>query len=119
MPSIQKLLQDANFLSTLREYDRDNIPPRIIDKVRTTYTSSEEFSPAIAAKASSAAEGLCKWVFAMDSYDRVAKIVAPKKLALAEAEQDVSLVSSTFCISHAPHFLTFFPLPVIFIFSAV
>jgi dynein heavy chain len=31
-------------------------------------------------------QGLCKWVCAMDSYDKVAKVVAPKKAALAEAE---------------------------------
>ena len=30
--------------------------------------------------------GLCKWIIAMSKYDKVAKIVAPKKLALAEAE---------------------------------
>ena len=29
-----------------------------------------------AAKASSAAAGLCKWVLAMECYDRVAKVVA-------------------------------------------
>ena len=34
----------------------------------------------------SAAEGLCKWVCAMDKYDKVAKIVAPKQEALKEAE---------------------------------
>ena len=37
-----------------------------------------------------AAEGLCKWVIAMESYDRVAKIVAPKKASLAEAEQQLA-----------------------------
>lgn len=30
--------------------------------------------------------GLCKWIIAMSKYDKVAKVVAPKKLALAEAE---------------------------------
>lgn len=39
---------------------------------------------------STACEGLCKWVRAMDVYDRVAKIVAPKKLALASAESELS-----------------------------
>lgn len=41
---------------------------------------------------SSAAEGLCKWVLAIVQYDKVAKIVAPKRIALKEAEdaRDVS-----------------------------
>lgn len=40
--------------------------------------------------ASTACEGLCKWVRAMDVYDRVAKIVQPKQQALAEAEADLA-----------------------------
>ena len=40
----------------------------------------------------SAAEGLCKWVCAMDSYDKVAKVVAPKRAALAEAEEEYAKV---------------------------
>ena len=44
------------------------------------------FTPEAARKASAAAEGMCKWVHAMSSYDKVAKVVAPKKAKLAEAE---------------------------------
>jgi dynein heavy chain len=36
------------------------VQPRVIDKVRKEFTADEEFTPANAAKASSAAEGLCK-----------------------------------------------------------
>jgi dynein heavy chain len=38
------------------------------------------------AKASQAAEGLCKWVRAMVLYDKVIKVVGPKKMKLEEAE---------------------------------
>lgn len=37
-----------------------------------------------------ACEGICRWVRAMDVYDKVARIVMPKKAALAEAESDLS-----------------------------
>ena len=40
--------------------------------------------------ASTACEGLCKWVRAMEVYDRVAKVVAPKKAKLAEAEGELA-----------------------------
>lgn len=40
--------------------------------------------------ASMACEGICRWVRAMDVYDKVARIVMPKKAALAEAEGDLS-----------------------------
>lgn len=39
---------------------------------------------------STACEGLCKWIRAMDIYDRVAKIVAPKQQALAVAELELA-----------------------------
>lgn len=41
--------------------------------------------------ASTACEGLCHWVRAMDVYDKVAHIVRPKKNALAEAEHELSI----------------------------
>ena len=47
-------------------------------KIRKEYTSNENFDPAKVANASSAAEGLCKWVCAMEIYDRVAKVRATK-----------------------------------------
>lgn len=42
------------------------------------------------AKASSAAEGLTRWIMAMEIYDRVAKVVAPKKLKLKEAQASLA-----------------------------
>ncbi|XP_064606960.1 dynein axonemal heavy chain 12-like isoform X2 [Liolophura sinensis] len=86
----KKLLGDMNFLAMLKEYDRDNIAPHIMAKIRKEYVSNPEFDPTKVAKASSAAEGLCKWVTAMEIYDRVAKVVAPKKAKLAEAESELN-----------------------------
>ena len=86
----QKLLSDSHFLQSLKEYDRDNIDPKIIDKIRKSYTNNPEFVPDIVKNSSSAAEGLCKWVCALDKYDIVAKVVAPKKEALANAEAELN-----------------------------
>ena len=60
-----------------------------MQKIRKEYISNPEFDPAKVANASSAAEGLCKWIMAMEIYDRVAKVVAPKKAKLAEAETEL------------------------------
>ena len=51
-------------------YLQDNINPTVIGKIRSTYTNNPEFDPAKIKNASTAAEGLCKWVIAMDKYDR-------------------------------------------------
>lgn len=39
--------------------------------IRSTYLTDEGFTPENAKRASPAAEGLCKWVHAMSSYDKV------------------------------------------------
>ena len=75
-----------NFLDHLKNYDKDHIPPKVIKVIRDKYTSNPDFNPKVIASVSSAAEGLCSWVSAMDIYDRVAKVVAPKKEKLKEAE---------------------------------
>ena len=54
---------------------------------RRKFKDNEEFTPERVRKASVAAEGMCKWVRAMEAYDRVAKIVEPKRIALKAAGQ--------------------------------
>ena len=55
------------------------------------YISNPDFDPSLVKNASNACEGLCKWVRALDVYDRVIKIVAPKKLKLADAEGELKV----------------------------
>ncbi|KAL3685151.1 hypothetical protein R1sor_003173 [Riccia sorocarpa] len=83
----QQMLADTQFLQSLRDYDKDNISPKIIEKIRP-YLSLPEFVPEVVQKASKAAFGLCSWIRAMEAYDRVAKVVAPKKAKLAAAEAE-------------------------------
>jgi len=61
--------------------------------IRKTYLPDPNFKPPIVAKASSAAEGLCKWIIALDMYDQVIKVVAPKKekLEIANAEYEATM----------------------------
>lgn len=84
----KRILSDMNFLQILKDYDKDNISSNIIQIIKKTYITDNNFKPHIVAKASSAAEGLCKWVCAMVSYDEVAKAVAPKKEKLLIAQKE-------------------------------
>lgn len=43
-------------------------------EIRKKYVTDPRFTPEAAEKASKAAAGLCKWVYAMETYDRVAKV---------------------------------------------
>ncbi|KAJ3371981.1 Dynein heavy chain 7, axonemal [Kappamyces sp. JEL0680] len=84
------LMGDMKFLENLKIYDKDNIPPAIMKVIRSKYMENPEFVPELIRSASSAAEGLCRWVRAMEVYDRVAKVVAPKKESLAKAEAELA-----------------------------
>jgi dynein heavy chain len=86
----QKLLGDPAFLGSLKTYDKDNIPAATIKRIREVYIPNPEFRPEKVKNASSAAEGLCSWVIAMEAYDRVIKVVAPKQAELAKAEADLA-----------------------------
>lgn len=91
----KKVLSDIKFLDSLLNYDKDNIPPAVMQKLQQRVLSNEAFDPEKIRSASTACEGLCRWVIALSKYDVVAKVVAPKKIALAEAQAtfDVSLKS--------------------------
>nr|CAH7749860.1 unnamed protein product [Callosobruchus chinensis] len=86
----KKLLGDINFLQALKDFDKDNIKIEYMQKLRKEYIPHKNFKPNIVAKASSAAEGLCKWIIAMDMYDKVNRVVAPKKAALQKAESELA-----------------------------
>lgn len=82
----KKLLNDIKFLDHLIHFDKDNIPSRVMKIINEKYLTNPDFNPDKVKKASIAAQGLCKWIIAMSSYDKVAKEIEPKKVALAEAE---------------------------------
>ncbi|XP_061774430.1 dynein axonemal heavy chain 7 [Nerophis ophidion] len=89
----KKLLGDLKFLQGLKEFDKDNIPANIMGIIREKYISNPDFIPEKIRTASTAAEGLCKWVCAMDKYEKASKVVAPKKqkLALAVGELEEAM----------------------------
>ncbi|XP_041084991.1 dynein heavy chain 3, axonemal-like [Polyodon spathula] len=87
----KKLLSDMKFLDNLKAFDKDNIPAANIKKIREKFIDNPEFHPSVIKNVSSACEGLCKWVRAMEVYERVAKVVAPKRERLKEAEAELSI----------------------------
>eukprot|EP00966_Prymnesium_polylepis_P257875 5956968-Prymnesium_polylepis.2 len=80
------MMSDAHFLQSLFEYDKDNIPASVIEKVKP-HLGDPNFSPDVVAKSSKAAMGLCKWVRALVLYYDVSRVVGPKRIALAHSEE--------------------------------
>lgn len=88
-PAKKELLNDPRFLQRLVEYDKDNISEAVIEKVKP-FCERDDFQPDVIKKSSVAAAGLCKWVHAMVVYERIARVVAPKRAALAKANADLA-----------------------------
>lgn len=85
----KKLLSSFDFMDSLKDYKKDSISVKIIKKL-DKYYSDPKFVPDEVKKQSVAAMCLCMWVRAMISYDKVAKTIEPKKLALKNAEDNLN-----------------------------
>lgn len=94
-PASIKLLGDMKFLENLKNFDKDNIPATYMKRIRDKFMNDRSFQPEAIKKVSTACEGLCKWVRAMEVYDRVIKVVSPKKAMLAEAEAALAVQMET------------------------
>ena len=88
----KKLMANTDeFMNNLKNYDKDNIPARMMRKVNSKdYYQNPRFVPEEVKKQSSAAQCLCMWVRAMVTYDQVAKEIEPKKNALKAAEESLA-----------------------------
>jgi dynein heavy chain len=84
------LVNPAKFLDSLFQYDKENIPESCIKKIKP-YIENESFTPTAIAKVSKACTAICAWVRAMYKYHNVAKMVEPKRKALAEANASLQV----------------------------
>jgi dynein heavy chain len=90
----KKLLNDSNFIQNLKDYDKDNIPEKIIKSLQK-YIKMSDFDPESVGRVSKACKSLCMWAKAMDTYARVAKTVEPKKASLKAASDQLAESQAT------------------------
>lgn len=74
----KRQLGDGNFIKSLTEFDRDNIPDRVLKRINK-YTSDPDFEPEKVGSVSGAAKSLCMWVRAMELYGKIFRVVQPKR----------------------------------------
>ena len=86
----KKKISEANFLSQVKGFDKDNVPPKIINKLRK-YIKDPNFDPEAVFKVSKAAGALCIWCHAIFTYSLVHKEVAPKREALKRAMKSLKI----------------------------
>lgn len=77
-PSKKFILSDPKLLRSLVEYDKDNMDPKVVKKIRE-FLMMPEFAIDKIKAVSRAAHSLCSWIYAIEAYDRVVKQVEPKK----------------------------------------
>jgi hypothetical protein len=82
----RKLLNNPRLLDMMLSYEKDDIDPATIKRVER-YIARDDFYPANVQMASVAAASICSWVRAMHTYDRICKIVMPKRQALLNAQE--------------------------------
>jgi dynein heavy chain len=88
--SRNSMMGDAQaFVLSLQQFPKENITDEDCELL-APYTDSALFTAEMAAKASSLAIGLCKWVKAMKTYHEIAKVVIPKMDALKIKEAELA-----------------------------
>jgi dynein heavy chain len=70
-------MADIGFLGRIKNYDKKNIDPKIIEKVKKIVTDKSTFNVDIITKSNKAAGGLAKWCAALYRYAETLKIVQP------------------------------------------
>eukprot|EP00928_Gymnodinium_smaydae_P043220 TRINITY_DN29006_c0_g1_i1.p1 TRINITY_DN29006_c0_g1~~TRINITY_DN29006_c0_g1_i1.p1 ORF type:complete len:450 (+),score=42.38 TRINITY_DN29006_c0_g1_i1:67-1350(+) len=84
----KKLFQDPKLRSMMLDYDKDNIPAIVIEKLEP-YMQREDFHPEILRPCSFVAADMCTWVRALYTHSPIAKEVERLNQSLLEAVEDL------------------------------
>lgn len=88
--SAKKVMGESNFLSQIKNYDKDHVSSVINNKIKK-YVDQPAFKAEEVKKVSGAACALCIWVHAIYIYANVAKEIAPKRQRLKEATDSLAI----------------------------
>ncbi|KAJ8667915.1 hypothetical protein QAD02_009578 [Eretmocerus hayati] len=99
-PATQLLADAGQFLSSLENYNKDELTEDMIKKL-SEYIENPNFQPKKVMKISRACHSLCLWVHAMYNYYFVMQRVAPKMAALEQAERELVMTEAVLAAANA------------------
>jgi dynein heavy chain len=84
----KRILGEQKFLASMVSFEKDEINPKTMKLIRDKYLNNTEIDPEVTKQSIGAGDNivaaLYKWLLAIDNYDKAAKIVAPKREAIAK-----------------------------------
>ena len=97
------MLVDARkMLDSLMNYDKENIPEKVIKKI-TEYVENDQFTPEVIAKVSKACTAICQWVHAMYTFHNVNNSIEPKREALASSQAELKVATAAAAVEARAH----------------
>ena len=84
----RQVLLDMQFLKRLTDFDRDNVPSTILERLEE-HIKNPELTIDNLARVSLACKSLCQWVLAMCSYLQVMRLVEPKQRMVAQLSEEM------------------------------
>lgn len=96
----KRVLSDGGFMKRLFDFDKENISVKTAQQLGK-YVEDAQYQPETVARQSRAAMSLCMWTHAMSVFNRVSKVVEPKRQALANAEAQLAEANATLATKQA------------------
>lgn len=94
------LANPEKFLKSLFDYDKENIPEKVIKKIEP-YCENPDFTPEAIKKVSVACTAVCMWVHAMFKFHHVSRAIEPKRKQLADAQAELKVTTDGLAVTKA------------------
>ena len=95
----KRLMGEPKFVQELAEFEKDDINAKTMKMIKDKYIGNKEIDPDDSKTSMGAGDAvakcLFKWLIAIESYDKIAKSVAPKKEQLSKLDSELETATAS------------------------